>query len=70
MPEESFPGRGPDAEEPDGSAPLPGGGNEDEGLFLCLPAGRADLSGFTACTGTPIAPGPLLAGVAEDGSRR
>jgi hypothetical protein len=34
-------------------------------LFVCLPAGPADLSGFTAGTGTPIAPGPLLAGLAE-----
>ncbi len=65
MPEESFPDRGPDAEEPDGSASLPDGGNEGQGLFLCLPAGPADLSGFTAGTGTPIAPGPLLAGLAE-----
>jgi hypothetical protein len=37
-----------------------------QGLFLCLPAGPADLSGFTSGTQTvPVAPGPLLAGLAE-----
>ena len=37
-----------------------------QGLFLCLPAGPADLSGFADGTATaPIAPGPLLAGVAS-----
>ena len=37
-----------------------------QGLFLCLPAGPADLSGFANGTATaPIAPGPLLAGVAS-----
>jgi hypothetical protein len=102
MRQEPFSGSGPDGEEPDGPAPLPGAGNgsqdhpelasgpagsgydasasdgpprdddRDEappeeqlqGLYICLPAGQADLSGFTDGTATdPIAPGPLLAEV-------
>jgi Domain of unknown function (DUF222) len=37
-----------------------------QGLFMCMPAGPADLSGFADGTATvPIAPGPLLAAVAS-----
>src|ERR1700689_4060030 len=77
MHQEPFSGSGPDGEEPDGPAPLPGAGNGEQdhpdrdetppeeqlqGLYICLPAGQADLPGFIDGTATdPIAPGPLLA---------
>jgi Domain of unknown function (DUF222) len=107
MPEEPFPPAGPGAEEPQGSAPLPGNGNgpqdhaprsgaghdgtghdasgptgdapggpddgwdehppdgPEQGLFVCLPAGNMELSRFGGDDQTPpMAPGPLLAGVA------
>jgi hypothetical protein len=35
-------------------------------LFMCLPAEQADLSGFADGSATvPIAPGPLLASLAQ-----
>ena len=79
MHQEPFSDSGPDGEEPEGPAPLPGAGNgsqdhpdwdeappeeQTQGLYICLPAGQADLAGFTDGTATdPIAPGPLLAEV-------
>jgi hypothetical protein len=79
---ESFPERGPDGEEPDGSRPLPDGGNEPEeagpgaeqGLFVCLPAEELTLAGFAQDgRADTMAPGPLLATVVhaitgEDGA--
>ncbi len=78
MPEEPFPPPGPGAEEPPGPAPLPGRGNgpddggdeippdgPEQGLFVCLPAESMELSRFGGDDqGPPMAPGPLLAGVA------
>src|SRR6202790_4881117 len=99
MTEGPFRGRGDDGEEPEGSCPLPAGGNgshdvgqgsgndrdaggpggppedgcgeemppdegAEQGLFWCVPAGNADLSGFTGDgEAAAIAPGPLLAGL-------
>jgi Domain of unknown function (DUF222) len=73
MPQDPFPDRGPDAEEP-GSSPLPpaegDGSDEDgeapaeQGLYVCLPAEQLTLSGFAQGGQTDtMAPGPLLATV-------
>ena len=43
---------------------LPPAGGPGQGLFWCVPAGHADLAGFTGDGGAPaIAPDPLLAGL-------
>jgi len=106
MPEEPFPPTGPGAQEPQGPAPLPPGGNgpedrspagapgtgssgpagpppdglddgwdepppeeaeePEQGLFVCLPAENMELSRFGGDDEhPPMAPGPLLAMVAE-----
>jgi len=74
MPQDPFPDRGPDAEEPS-SSPLPpaaegDGPDEDgeapaqQGLYVCLPAEQLTLSGFAQGGETDtMAPGPLLATV-------
>src|SRR5580658_3138839 len=68
------PDRGQDGEEPVGSRPLPGVGNEPEddfpgpeqGLFVCLPAEELTLAGFAQNgRSDTMAPGPLLATVLE-----
>src|ERR1700676_2809886 len=67
------PGSGPDGRGPAGPpAPPDGGGDADEmppegagqGLFICVPAGSADLSGFAAGEAGAVEVGPVLAGVA------
>ena len=43
---------------------LPLSGDPEQGLFLCVPAGNADLSGFAEDGGAPaMPPGPVLAGI-------
>ena len=80
MTPESFPGHGPDGEEPDGSRPRPAG-NEPEraarvpgdagpgpeqGLFVCLPAEELSLAGFAQDgRADTMAPGALLAALLE-----
>ncbi len=43
---------------------MPPGESQEQGLFWCVPAGNADLAGFTGDGEAPaIAPGPVLAGL-------
>jgi hypothetical protein len=74
MPQDPFPDRGPDAEEPGSPPLLPAvegdGPDEDaeapvqQGLYMCLPAEQLTLSGFAQGGETDtMAPGPLLATV-------
>jgi hypothetical protein len=73
MIQDSFPDRGPDGEEPDGSGPLPArnepeddGGGPEQGLFVCLPAEELTLSGFGQDgRADTMAPGALLATLLE-----
>src|SRR5215472_3871977 len=66
MTPDSFPGRGPDGEEPDGQRPEdefegPPQGPE-QGLFVCLPAEELTLAGFAQDgRADTMAPGALLA---------
>jgi hypothetical protein len=77
MPQDPFPDRGPDAEEPS-SSPLPPAAEEDgpegdwedgeapveQGLYVCLPAGQLNLAGFAqGGEADTMTPGPLLATV-------
>ncbi len=74
MPTEPFPPGGPGGEEPEGSSPRPerGNGAQDvlpaegpgQGLFVCVPAGPADLSRFATGEAGAVEAGPVLAGVA------
>ncbi|MGD0609337.1 MAG: DUF222 domain-containing protein, partial [Streptosporangiaceae bacterium] len=63
------PGNGPQDHVPGGpedgwDGPAPGG--PEQGLFVCLPAQAMELSRFGGDDRTPpMAPGPLLAGVAD-----
>ena len=68
----SFPEHGPDGEEPEGSAALPAGGDEDwdeaggvqQGLYVTLPAEELTLEGFAGDgRADTMAPGPLLAAI-------
>jgi len=80
MPPDPFPDPGPDAEEPDGSGPVPapdGDGPDpaedefppefaEQGLYVCLPAEQVTLAGFAqGGQADTMAPGALLAAVAE-----
>jgi Domain of unknown function (DUF222) len=77
MPQDPFPERGHDGQEPDSSRPLPAVGDgpdgtgpfpsddpQGQGLFVCLPAEELSLSGFAQDgRADTMAPGPLLAEV-------
>ena len=72
MTPDSFPDRGPDGEEPDGSGLLPAGDRERDagpgaqGLFVCLPAEELTLAGFAQDgRSDTMAPGALLATLLE-----
>ena len=71
MPQDPFPGPGPDDGEPDGS-PLPPAGEEEDGpgpgqgLYVCLPAEHLTLSGFAqGGAADTMPPGALLGTVVE-----
>src|ERR1700735_5024687 len=56
--------RGGDPPQADGWQELPPEEGQGQGLFWSVPAGSADLAGFTGQGDAPaIAPGPLLAGL-------
>jgi hypothetical protein len=60
---ENSDGRGP-TEDADGEAELPPE-EPEQGLFMCVPAGAVELSGFAGEDGVPpMTPGPVLATVA------
>jgi hypothetical protein len=67
VPAEPFPPAGQDGQEPgDGrDEPAPDEQEQQQGLFVCLPAENMELSRFGGDDQTPpMAPGPLLAMVA------
>jgi hypothetical protein len=73
------PGSGPDGRGPAGPpAPPDGGEDADEmppegagqGLFICVPAGSADLSGFAAGEAGAVEVGTVLAGGGRCGRRQ
>jgi hypothetical protein len=78
MTQDSFPDRGPDDEEPDGSRPRPAGNEPEDdgpddfgrgaeqGLFVCLPAEELTLAGFAQDgRADTMAPGALLGTLLE-----
>jgi hypothetical protein len=71
MPQDPFPGPGPDDAEPDGSPLPPAAEDEDgpgpeQGLYVCLPAEHLTLSGFAqGGAADTMPPGALLGTVVE-----